>query len=63
MFLQIHNVSNVFVFLPSFSVPSWRENCMEPLDSDDPNSIPEVSRHRASTLATISHQLIVRPHS
>ena len=61
-FLRIHNVSNVFVFL-SFSVPSWRENCMEPLDSDDPNSIPEVRRHWTSTLTPISHHLTVVPHS
>ncbi|CAL8382234.1 male-specific lethal 1 homolog [Gadus morhua] len=24
------------------AIPSWRENCMEPLDSDDPSSIPEA---------------------
>ena len=40
-------------YIFSFPVPSWRENCMEPLDSDDPSSIPEVSRRWASTLAAI----------
>ena len=46
-YLWIYNVNCVFFFL----VPSWRENCIEPLDVDNPNSIPEV-RHKINQAVT-----------
>lgn len=33
------------------AIPSWRENCIEPLDVDSPNSIPEV-RHQINQAVT-----------
>lgn len=41
---QISTSTGVFVVFPALVVPSWRENRIEPLEVDSPNSIPEVRR-------------------